>query len=114
MFYVLDFSNNSPTSTIGDKISFEFLFEIFCKNLGDIYLQGKVCHLCSFPRGMSQNCIGILGVISFCFLMLQIELHGYKIKVTWHLMSGSYCIAEHRYLCPGIPSESAMDSNCLD
>lgn len=28
MFYVLDFSNNS-SSTIGDKISFEFLFEIF-------------------------------------------------------------------------------------
>lgn len=80
MFYVLDFSNNSPISTsiVGDKINFEFLFEIFWKNLGSIYLQGKVCHLCLFPRGMSQNCIDILGVISFCFLMLQIELHVIK------------------------------------
>lgn len=24
-------------------------------------------------------------------------------------MSGSYCFAEHCYLCPGIPSESAID-----
>lgn len=52
MFYVLDFSNNSPTSTstIGDKISFEFLFEIFLEELRKYLFTGESMFFVFIPQ----------------------------------------------------------------
>lgn len=84
MFYVLDFSNNSPvsTSTVGDKISFEFLFEIFLEELRKYLFTRESMSFVFIPQRNVSKMYRYFRRYIILFSNASTRATCYKIKVT--------------------------------